>query len=66
MRVRVDGELCTGHARCVILAEHVFELDDEGYCSSRGDEIRIPEGHEESARTAVENCPERAMSITED
>jgi len=31
MRVHVDVEKCTGHARCWSLAPEVYELDDLGY-----------------------------------
>ncbi|MCU1380596.1 MAG: ferredoxin [Acidimicrobiales bacterium] len=63
MKVVVDLGLCQGHGRCYDLAPDVFTADDDGYV-----ELVVPDGevapeHEAQARAAVNNCPERAISV---
>jgi ferredoxin len=65
MKVRVDSEKCQGHNRCYALAPGLFQVDDYGYATARGDGT-VPAGMEEKARLAVENCPERAIEMTEE
>ena len=64
MRVHVDRAKCQGHNRCYALAPELFEIDEFGYSSERGDGV-VPEELEEKARLAVVNCPEYAISISE-
>ena len=64
MRVRLDEEACQGHGRCYMLAPAVFDSDDLGHCVVLTESV-APE-HEAAAREGVENCPERALSLTED
>jgi len=63
MRVKVDQQLCTGHARCNVLAPDVYPLDDNGYCAA--DELDVPPELEAQARTGAAGCPERAITIVE-
>jgi ferredoxin len=65
LRVAVDRELCQGHNRCKKLAPDLFELDDYGLATVAGDGI-VPAGMEEQARLAEANCPEFAVSVTEE
>ncbi len=65
MKVRVDQEKCQGHNRCFVVAGELFELDDYGYAHEVNDGI-VPPGLEEKARLAVVNCPEQAITITEE
>lgn len=65
MKVEIDGELCSGHGRCFILAEDVYRLDDEGYNADRGTVIDVPPGHEASAGVGMRSCPEAAISLVE-
>lgn len=65
LRVAVDRELCQGHNRCKKLAPALFELDDYGLAAVVGDGI-VPAGMEEQARLAQANCPEFAVSVTEE
>ncbi len=61
-KVRVVHERCQGHGRCSAIAPSLFELDDLGHASVRGD--GLAEGATlERARLAAENCPERAITI---
>ena len=65
MKVHVDPEKCQGHNRCYALAPELFDVDDLGYATELGDGT-VPAGMEEKARLAASNCPEYAISITED
>jgi len=65
MRVHVDETRCQGHGRCYDLAPDLFEPDDIGNSHETNDGM-VPPGSEELARRAVLNCPERAITITED
>jgi ferredoxin len=60
VKIRVDAEKCQGHARCYALAPELFEVDDYGMSSVKGDGI-VPVDLEERARLAIENCPEFAV-----
>ncbi len=66
MRVRIDADLCSGHGRCYTLSPELFQSDDDGFPVQSGSEIEVPPGLEEAARRAVANCPEGAISITEE
>jgi ferredoxin len=63
MRIRVEHDKCTGHARCAALGPDVYELDAEGFNALRGQEIGCPEGMEEQARRGAEACPEQAIVL---
>jgi ferredoxin len=65
MKVKVDSEKCQGHNRCYALAPGLFKVDEYGYATARGDGT-VPPELREKARIAVENCPERAIEITDD
>ena len=60
MKLTVDQGACTGHGRCYVLAPDVFDADDVGHSVLRIDG-EIPAELESQARTAVDNCPERAI-----
>ena len=64
MRVHVDPEKCQGHNRCYALAPSLFDVDDLGFATEVGDGTVAPE-HEEQARLAAANCPERAIELSE-
>lgn len=66
MKMRIDGENCTGHGRCARFAPNVFRLDDNGYNADRGSVIDVPAGEEETAKMGMLACPERAITIAED
>ena len=65
LRVAVDADLCQGHNRCYALAPELFDVDDYGTAVVIGDGTVAPD-LEDKARLAVANCPEYAISITED
>jgi ferredoxin len=64
MKLLIDADACTGHGRCYVLAPEVFEPDDEGHSVGLVDEI--PDDLLDKARLAVANCPESAISISDD
>ena len=63
MKVVVDGDRCTGHGRCYILAPDVYDADDDGY--SVPGELKVPVGQEAKARQGAANCPEEAIEVIE-
>jgi ferredoxin len=64
MRITVDADKCEGHNRCYSIAPELFEVDDYGYATAKGDGT-VPPELEEKARLAVDNCPEFAITIEE-
>lgn len=65
MRVEVNADLCQGHNRCYALAPELFDVDDYGAAVVIGDGS-VDADLEDKARLAVANCPEYAITITED
>jgi ferredoxin len=63
MRVRVDVERCTGHARCAAYGPDVFVLDELGYNVTPLTEV--PPEHEEAARVGVLARPEQVSTMDE-
>lgn len=66
MRMRIDGENCSGHGRCAKYAPNVFRLDDDGYNADRGSEIEVSADEEKAALMGMKACPERAITIVEE
>jgi ferredoxin len=65
VRLRVDPLKCQGHARCFALLPELFEVDDYGMSSVKGDGT-VPASLEERGQLAIANCPEFAIEeITE-
>jgi ferredoxin len=61
-RVSVDPDLCTGHGRCYTLAPDVFDADEVGHSKVLVEDVS---GElEEHAATAVQNCPESAITLS--
>ena len=62
MKIHFDRDKCQGHGRCYALAPTVFDTDDEGYAVLKltGE---VPDALADSARIAVDNCPEYALSL---
>ena len=63
MKIHVDQQVCTGHARCNSINPELFLLDEVGYSAITSAEV--PPESEDDARQAVQNCPERAITIEE-
>ncbi len=63
MRIVLDSDRCTGHGRCYSLAPELFDSDDDGHSVVLATEV--PEAQESQAWLAVQNCPERCISLEE-
>jgi ferredoxin len=63
LKVSIDFDKCQGHGRCFDVAPELFE-DDEGYGSVKGDGDVGP-GLVEAAKSAVRQCPERAVALSD-
>jgi ferredoxin len=64
MIIRVEREMCSGHARCFTAQPEMFTLDEEGY--SNAGTFEVPVGCETAARRAVTSCPEGAIFVEEE
>lgn len=65
MKIRVDPDKCQGHARCYALAPELFDVDDYGLSTVKGNGM-VPAELEEKAKLAIANCPEFAISEVPD
>ncbi|QXC60922.1 ferredoxin [Aquihabitans sp. G128] len=63
MKITLDSEKCQGHGRCYALAPDLFDSDDEGYALLLAADGVVPEGMEEAATLAADNCPEYAITV---
>ena len=61
MRIKVDFDLCKGHANCMGEAPEVFQVDEKGFLNILQEEP--PEGLREQAELAVKYCPTSAISL---
>jgi len=62
MKVKVDGELCSGVSNCVAIAPTVFKLDDQNKAV-----VLDPDSvDEETLIEAAESCPENAITVEDD
>ena len=66
-RIRVDRDLCQGHAVCVSEAAEVFDIERD---AAGGDKVALleespPPELRERVERAVRHCPTRALSIEE-
>lgn len=63
MRVEADRDVCIQAGNCVMVADAVFDQDDDGIVVVLVDEV--PEDQQEHAREAVKLCPSQALRIVE-
>lgn len=61
MRLSVESSSCQGHNRCTSDFPELFDVDEE-LKAVVVNEV-VPSDLEAAARTAVRNCPERAIHI---
>jgi ferredoxin len=58
----IDTTRCQGHGRCAIISAELFDIDDDGYgvvlISDPGPE------YADDVATAIDSCPEQAISRT--
>lgn len=63
MKVRIDADLCQGHAMCALACPSLFKLSDEdghAYLDSEN----VPPEYEAAVDQAVSSCPEGAISVS--
>lgn len=61
MRVKIDPEVCQGHAMCALACPQIFQLSDEdGHAFVEREEV--PPQFEDAVEQAVRSCPEGAIS----
>ena len=60
MRVEVEREKCIASGQCVLIAESVFDQDeDDGTVVLKTEDV--PPGEEEATRNGARICPARAI-----
>lgn len=62
MRVQADRDVCIQAGNCVMVADTLFDQDDDGIVMVLVDDI--PADEEAKAREAVNLCPSQALTIT--
>lgn len=60
-RISADLGLCQGYANCVIEAEDVFDIDDDGTVVVLRSEI--PEPERARVEAAARSCPVNALTV---
>jgi ferredoxin len=64
VRIIVDADRCSGHARCAAAAPELFTVDDDGYSNIGA--CDVPPGLEHRARLGIASCPEGALAVVTD
>ena len=59
--VKADLELCQGYANCIVAADDVFDIDDDGVVVLLRTEIA--ETDRARVQEAARSCPVNALSI---
>jgi ferredoxin len=62
VRVEADRDVCISAGNCVMVADAIFDQDDDGIVMVLVDDV--PEGEEEHVREAVKLCPSQALRLT--
>jgi ferredoxin len=63
VRVEADRDVCIQAGNCVMVADAVFDQDDDGIVVVLVDEV--PEAEEDHAREAVKLCPSQALRVAD-
>ena len=61
MKVAADRDVCIQAGNCVMVADNLFDQDDDGVVVVLVDDI--PDGERDNAREAVKLCPSQALKI---
>jgi ferredoxin len=61
MRIKVDFDLCQGHANCMGEAPEVFQVDEQGFLNILQE--APPEALREKVELAVKYCPTGAIGL---
>ncbi|MGA5541848.1 ferredoxin [Mycobacterium sp. NPDC051198] len=62
-RVRVDADLCEGHALCIQLASEVFDLSDDEVAGAAEADGPWDRDTWDNITSAVDACPRQAISL---
>jgi ferredoxin len=63
VKVQADRDVCIQAGNCVMVADNLFDQDDDGIVVVLVDEV--PDGEEDKAREAVKLCPSQALKIVD-
>ncbi|MGV0714012.1 ferredoxin [Mycolicibacterium sp. XJ662] len=63
MRVHADRDVCIQAGNCVMVADAVFDQDDDGIVVVLVDEV--PEDQVHNVQEAVKLCPSQALRIVD-
>jgi ferredoxin len=63
MKIGVDNQLCSGHARCYAVDPQFFTIDEYGYCNIGASKDVV--GDEQLALEGINACPEGALHVVE-
>ena len=66
MRVRVDFDLCQGHAECQAEAPGWFTVGKGAEAKVRAKRGTVPDDQIDEVREAVRYCPTQALSLVEE
>lgn len=61
MKLTVDTNKCSGHARCYAVAPEVFDIDDLGYALPL--DVEVEEPIDEWIAAGIAACPEHAIHL---
>jgi ferredoxin len=64
MKIQLSKSLCDGFGTCGNHAPELFEIDEWGYASLKGDGS-VPPDQEANARRAIVDCPVHAITEVE-
>jgi ferredoxin len=63
VKVTADRDVCIQAGNCVMVADNLFDQDDDGIVVVLVDDI--PDGEADKAREAVKLCPSQALKIVD-
>jgi ferredoxin len=63
VKVEADRDVCIQAGNCVMVADSLFDQDDDGIVVVLVDDV--PEDEADLAREAVKLCPSQALKLTE-
>ncbi len=63
MKVHADRDVCIQAGNCVMVADSLFDQDDDGIVVVLVNDI--PDDQQDKAREAVKLCPSQALTIVD-
>ena len=63
MKVEADRDVCIQAGNCVMVADTLFDQDDDGIVVVLVDEV--PDDQQDKAREAVKLCPSSALRVAD-